>query len=124
MQSTRVLIGCLILLMACYSNAVEVKTEDENCSGKTCRLSGQLDILPGGLGAASIKTVNGCFDLALPKNILDAAESWNGRMVKIIGEPVSRPNTPSAAWYDIKDRRVEPGGCGSSTVYVNSITRQ
>lgn len=123
MQLARVLIQFSVLLVASCSNAFEIKAEDVGCDGKICSLSGRLEVLPGGFGAGSIKTANGCYDLALPKEVLDAAEAWDGRMVKIVGEPVSRPNTPGIAWYDIKDRRVEAGGCGTNTIYVNAITR-
>jgi hypothetical protein len=68
-----------------------------------------------------ITTSTSCHDLALPKEVLLHPEKWNQKMVVIVGESTSRPDFPGLAWYDIKDRRVEAGGCGSSTIYVESI---
>lgn len=123
MQLARVLILFSILSAVSCSSAFEIKDEYVGCDSKICRLYGRLEVFPGGFGAGSIKTKSGCYDLALPKEVLGSPGAWDGKMVSIVGEPVSRPGTSSIAWYDIKDRRVEAGGCGTNTIYVNTITR-
>jgi len=123
MQVTRMLINIVFLLAASPSIVLDAGAEVSGCDGKTCRLTGRLEVLRGGFGAGAIRTETECYDLALPREIIDSAEAWDGKRVDIVGELVSRPNGSDIAWYDIKDRRVEAGGCGVNIIYVNKITR-
>ncbi len=84
---------------------------------------GAIEIFPGGYGAASIRTMEGeCYDLALPKDALQKHRRWNKGDVLVSGTLVVRPRLPDAAWFDIRDRRIEAGGCSDYVIYVESLT--
>ena len=121
MQFKGVLAGlALFLCSSCSTN----KAHDSSylkCEGKMCHGSGRLTVAIGGHGGASLETSDGCYDLALPSYIFIDHEKWNGRKVELSGEIFSRPSAPEDAWYDIKDRRIESGGCGNRTLYVEEI---
>ncbi|MCQ4163109.1 hypothetical protein [Tahibacter harae] len=112
-----------LVLVSCCSCSTN-KAHDSNyikCEGKICHGSGRLIVAIGGYGGASLETPGGCLDLALPNHIFNERKKWNGRKIGVSGEIFSRPSAPEDAWYDIKDRRIESGGCGSRTLYVEEI---
>ena len=121
MQIKRML-TCFSLLL-CISCSVNKRNDFGafGCNGRKCRGSGHLEVAPGGYGGGAIKTSSTCHDLALPQEIIKNYKKWNGRRVVVTGESFSRPSSPDFSWYDIKDRRIESGGCGKITVYVQSI---
>ena len=121
MQYERPLVWLTVLGILSCSSATGFRVESAGCDGKKCQLIGLLEVLPGGYGAGSIETSTGCYDLALPKSVLDAPGHWNRKPVRLTGALISRPAGDGIAWYQIRDRRVESGGCGASIIYVESI---
>lgn len=88
-------------------------------------VKGVIEIFPGGYGAASIRTLEGgCYDLALPKDALKKHRRWNKRDVVVSGPLIAHPRSPDVAWLDIRDRRIEAGGCSDYVIYVESLTEQ
>lgn len=86
-------------------------------------VKGAVEVFPGGYGAATICTIEGkCYDLALPKDALQKHRRWNKGDVLVSGTLVVRPRLPDAAWFDIRDRRIEAGGCSDYVIYVESIS--
>ncbi|MBX9402507.1 hypothetical protein K4L06_14435 [Lysobacter sp. BMK333-48F3] len=89
---------------------------------KAIEVKGILELFPGGYGAASVRVIDGkCYDLALPKSVMREHDRWSERVVILSGTTVLRPRFPDAAWFDIKDRRIEAGGCSDSVIYVDTI---
>lgn len=117
----------LICMIVFFASCVPVKPTNllaTVCSDAQCHLVGKLEVFPGGVGSGTIRTSESCYDLALPENVLRNPKKWDQKVVAIDGEPVAHPDMPSAMWYDIKDRRVEPGGCSAATIYVKEIKVQ
>ena len=94
---------------------------DACAAGQTCRIEGRLKVFPGGFGAGSIETPHSCYDLALPREILRESEKWYGKTVLLSGRAFARPEIEGLAWYDVKDRRVDSGGCSAIIIYVDTI---
>ena len=125
-RHNRILAGLLPVVVSlldagCSANVRQDVDALNACANNGCRLSGVLRVFAGGYGGGEITASGKCFDLALPKTVLDAQEAWDGRTVSLEGEAFARPLGPSTMWVEIKDRRVEAGGCGSSVIYVEKI---
>ncbi|MDY0955233.1 hypothetical protein SOM22_11645 [Stenotrophomonas rhizophila] len=85
-------------------------------------LRGVMTVYVGGHGLGSVQTLSGeCVDLALPKNVLRRSGAWDGKAVVITGTMDSRPRSLNILWYDIRDRRIEGGGCSDDVLYVQTI---
>lgn len=111
-----VAVGVLTLSSAC-------KTQDFD-RDSAIEVEGIVEVYPGGNGAGTIRTDAGkCYDLALPKEVLRKSRQWEQKSVAITGYVVVRPRLADAVWFDIKDRRIEAGGCSDEVIYVKSIAR-
>lgn len=85
-------------------------------------LRGVMTVYVGGHGLGSVQTLSGaCVDLALPKNVLRRSGAWDGKAVVLTGTMDSRPRSLNFLWYDIRDRRIEGGGCSDDVLYVQTI---
>jgi len=85
-------------------------------------LRGVMTVYVGGHGLGSLQTPSGeCVDLALPKNVLRRSSAWDGKSVVLTGTMDNRPRSLNFLWYDIRDRRIEGGGCSDDVLYVQAI---
>jgi len=85
-------------------------------------LPGVMAVYVGGHGLGSLQTPSGeCVDLALPKDVLRRSGAWDGKAVILTGTMDFRPRSLNLLWYDIRDRRIEGGGCSDDVLYVQTI---
>jgi len=104
----------VMLATSCRSNAAADH-------GETA-LRGVMTVYVGGHGLGSLRTLSGeCVDLALPKNVLRRPGAWDGKAVVLTGSMDYRPRSQNFLLYDIRDRRIEGGGCSDDVLYVQTI---
>jgi|EndMetStandDraft_3_1072993.scaffolds.fasta_scaffold419687_1 hypothetical protein len=97
------------------------RTHVPAAQGETA-LRGVMTLYVGGHGLGSLQTPSGeCVDLALPKDVLRRSGAWDGKVVILTGSMDSRPRSLNLLWYDIRDRRIEGGGCSDDVLYVQTI---
>lgn len=120
MLVARLLIASVVV---CLASSCTGKSSVRNGAG-TNDVQGIIEIFPGGYGAGSIRTADGeCYDLALPSDVLRKHRRWDSTDVVVTGDVIVRPRLPDAAWFDIRDRRIEAGGCSDRVIYVETITK-
>jgi hypothetical protein len=111
------LLAATVLMMV----ATSCRTHVPAVQGETT-LHGVMTVYVGGHGLGSLQTQSGeCVDLALPKNVLHRSDTWDGKAVVLNGTMDSRPRSLNLLWYDIRDRRIEGGGCSDDVLYVQTI---
>lgn len=111
------LLAATVLMMLASS----CRTHVALVQGETT-LRGVMTVYVGGHGLGSLQTWSGeCVDLALPKNVLRRPGAWDGKAVVLTGTMDSRPRSLNFLWYDIRDRRIEGGGCSDDVLYVQTI---
>lgn len=97
------------------------RTHVPSVQGETT-LRGVMTVYVGGHGLGSVQALSGeCVDLALPKNVLRRSGAWDGKAVVLTGTMDSRPRSLNLLWYDIRDRRIEGGGCSDDVLYFQTI---
>jgi hypothetical protein len=89
---------------------------------RACRVQGRLQIFTGGVGSGTVRGKGYCYDLALPKEVLQNFPDWNGKLVELSGEATWRPQLSGVSWFDIRDRRIEGMGCGELVIYVETVS--
>lgn len=118
MHVPRLLIISAVLCLACGCSSPRSLRANAAHDG----VRGIIQIFPGGHGSGSLRTAEGeCYDLALPPKVLEAHRKWNAHQVEVTGKVIVRPHLPDASWYDIRDRRIEAGGCSNRVIYVMTI---
>jgi hypothetical protein len=121
MQS-HILLGALACaLVSCASGGGEESAQRNSCNFENCSLAGRLELQPLEKSGSLITGEGECYDLALAPEVYDNREEWNEKKVVLKGELRMRPTDLEVSWYTVKDRRVEAGGCGSTTVYVTDL---
>lgn len=111
----------LLAVAALVICATSCRTHLPAVQGETT-LRGVMTVYVGGHGLGSLQTQSGeCVDLALPKNVLRRSGAWDGKAVVLTGTMDSRPRSLNLLWYDIRDRRIEGGGCSDDVLYVQTI---
>lgn len=114
-------IVAMLLSASCSSGPTYQAGAAECDSNSRCHLTGRLEVFTGSYGSGAITTSKSCYDVALPKAILQDSGKWDGKSVTIVGEAISRPEMRNLMWYAVKDRRVDAGGCGTKAIYVEQI---
>jgi hypothetical protein len=115
-------ISLFFLNSACSGISEHALRDSPECeAGITCRIEGKLQVFPGGVGSGTIRGKGFCYDLALPKDVLQNFSNWNGKFVVVSGEAIWRPQLSDASWFDIRDRRIEGVGCGEVVIYVGKV---
>jgi hypothetical protein len=117
-------IGVLLSTWGYPANLTGASTE---CSvGSECTVQGELQIyrsLPTSTGVVRLET--DCWLLALPMDVWLNYSSWNKKKVIVTGEAFSNLAASDVIWFEVRDRRVAVGICGSPIViYVKSIRRE
>lgn len=92
--------------------------------GAPIKVSGVVEILSGGHGLGWVTLDDGrCYDLALPRNVLEDSTRWDTKRVAITGSLEFRPRLEEMMWFEIRDRRIEGFGCSENVIYVESIRK-
>ncbi len=100
----------MMLASSCRTHVASVQGETTLC--------GVMTVYVGGHGLGSLQTRSG---ECVPKNVLRRSGAWDGKAVVLTGTMDSRPRSLNFLWYDIRDRRIEGGGCSDDVLYVQTI---